>query len=304
MRKPNFFIVGASKSGTTALYNYLREHSDIFLTEPKEPKFFGSDLPFKKERYGNKIEKYLDLFCAAKNQKRVGEASTNYLYSIMAAKEIKEFSPNAKIIIMLRNPVDQMYSRHSQLRSLGAENIQNFKKALNAEEKRKVTAKSDKNARLLLYRKIASYYEQVKRYINLFGQKNVHIIIFDDFVRDTAGVYKDVSRFLQIDSDFKPDFEKLNTRQVRNPNKTLRNWGIQNILYQPPLILKKLAKKHRLISRTGQYLHWYLTRANTKYVKRDPMSPQLRKELTKAFTPEIKRLSKLIKRDLSFWYKQ
>lgn len=302
MQKPNFFIVGASKSGTTALYNYLKAHPEIFLTEPKEPKFFGSDLPFKKDNFDNKIERYLSLFSTAKKQKRLGEASTNYLYSTMAAKEIKEFSPDAKIIIMLRNPVDQMYSRHSQLLSLGAENIQNFKKALVAEKKREKQSKSDKWSRILLYRKVASYYKQVKRYSDLFGCKNVHIVIFDDFVKDTAKAYTDVLGFLQVDTNFKPDFEKLNTSRVRNPNKTLRNWRIQNILYQPPSVFKKLAKKHKLISKTGQHLHKYLTRVNTRYIKRNPMSPQLRRELTKEVTPEIKRLSRLIRRDLSSWY--
>jgi hypothetical protein len=110
---PDFFIVGAFKSGTTALYDYLRLHPQVFMPFHKEPLFFGDDLS---RRYGRMTRaQYEALFADAKAGQRVGEASAWYLYSRSAAREIRGASPQAQIIVMLRNPVDVMYAQHSQL---------------------------------------------------------------------------------------------------------------------------------------------------------------------------------------------
>ena len=114
------------------MHYYLKEHPEIFMPEVKEPHFFGTDLV--SPRFIRDKEKYLSLFSAAENQKRVGESSIYYLYSKIAAAEIHKFSPTARIIIMLRNPVDMIYTLHSEHLFCGDENITNFKKALMAEE--------------------------------------------------------------------------------------------------------------------------------------------------------------------------
>ena len=131
MKKPNFFIVGAAKCGTTSLYRYLRQHPDVFMPEQKEPNFFGSDLSYRFPRISQ--ARYLSCFAKAKGETRIGEATTIYLYSEKAAEEIKAFSPEAKIIIMLRNPVDVLYSYHSQQLYSGNEDIPDFEEALRAE---------------------------------------------------------------------------------------------------------------------------------------------------------------------------
>lgn len=131
-KTPNFFIVGAPKCGTTAMHIYLRQHPEIFMPEKKESHFFGSDL--NSQYFIRDREKYLSLFSEAKDVKRIGEASVWYLYSKQAAYEIKEFSPSASIIIMLRNPVDMLYAQHSQFLYNGNENIASFEDALNAEK--------------------------------------------------------------------------------------------------------------------------------------------------------------------------
>ena len=112
MRKPDFFIVGAPKGGTTAMNAYLGQHPEIFIAERKELHFFGTDLDFSSPRITQ--EQYLSCFSEVQNEKRVGETSVWYLYSKQAAVEIKKFCPSANIIIMLRNPVDMLYSQHSQ----------------------------------------------------------------------------------------------------------------------------------------------------------------------------------------------
>ena len=135
MPRPDFFVVGAFKSGSTALYEQLRRHPQIFMPFHKEPLYFGDDLT---RRYGRMTEAdYLRLFKDAKPRQRVGEASTWYLYSTSAAREIKDFSPDAQILVVLRNPVDVMYAQHNQLIFNVIEDIPDFAEALAAEPDRR-----------------------------------------------------------------------------------------------------------------------------------------------------------------------
>ena len=304
MRKPNFFIVGAPKSGTTALYHYLKLHPDIFLPKIKEPHFFGDDLYFKKNWYNNDERKYLSNFEEAKKEKRVGEASTSYLYSLRAAEEIKEFSPKADIIIMLRNPPDMMYSLHSEMLFDCREDIRDFKKALEAgkrDKKRNISRRKNKR-KWLYYRDAAKYYIQVKRYIDTFGPERVHIVIFEDFIKDPEREYFKVLEFLKVDN-IKIDFNKISTKTLTNPNKRSRIWILQKFIEEPPGFLRTVSKY--LIPQKIRYQFIKTaTKFNTKYQPRSPLDKKLRQSLLKEFRPEIDKLSKLIHRDLSIWYKQ
>ncbi len=135
MRKPNLFIVGAPKSGTTSLFHALAQHGAVFACKKKEPLFFGSD--FSKNRCYTE-EEYLDLFAAAKEETYLLEATTWYLFSERAAREIFEFNPESKIIIMLRNPVDLLYSLYYQRLFNGDEDLLTFEAALAAEPFRRM----------------------------------------------------------------------------------------------------------------------------------------------------------------------
>jgi hypothetical protein len=294
MKRPNFFIVGAAKSGTTALYHYLKQHPDIFMSEVKEPHFFGTDLvrplSIRDER------EYLSLFSKAGNAKRVGEASAGYLLSNRAALEIKEFCPSARIIIMLRNPVDMIYSGHSELVYGGVEDILDFEAALNAEEDRKrglrVPVASHFPVEAFLYREVGRYSDKVKRYLDVFGREGVLIIIFDDFISDTPRVYRETCEFLGVSSQFEPRFE------IINPNKIARSKTLGNFLNNPSL--RRLARAslpfpaRRAIARS-------LIRLNTRYERRPPMPLELRRRLQAEFAPEVERLSRLLGCDLTYW---
>jgi len=294
MRKPDFFIVGAPKCGTTAMYYYLKQHPEIFMPERKELHFFGTD--FYSPHFVRDLQEYLKIFEGADNKKRIGEASVWYLYSKKAALEIKEFNPDADIIIMLRNPVDMMYSLHSHQVFNGSEKITNFEEALSYEEDLKKKTSGSGFIERFFYREVAKYYNQVKRYLDVFGKEKVHIIIYDDFKAHIDVVYKETLKFLKVDETFRPDF------RVINPNKVVRSRLLRDFLNEPPLIIGKLT---RLIFpksiRTA--IRENLKRLNIKYVPREPMRPELRKALLKEFKEEIDRLSELIRRDLSFWYK-
>src|ERR1051325_3379611 len=108
-RRPDFFIVGAPKCGTTAMNGYLRQHPQIFMPERKDITYFGTDLKFERSRIS--YDEYISLFQDANDALRIGESSVWYMYSKTAAEEIKSFSPSASIIVMLRNPVDMLYAQ-------------------------------------------------------------------------------------------------------------------------------------------------------------------------------------------------
>jgi hypothetical protein len=295
MRRPDFFIVGAPKSGTTSLYTYLRLHPEIFMANRKELHFFGSDI--QSSYYVRDPQRYLSFFAAAKSEKRAGEASVWYLYSKLAAREIKEFSPRANIIIMLRNPVDMLHSLHSQFLFNKSEDIDDVESALNAEDDRRRGLRVPPAVHFvecLFYRDTVRYAEQVTRYFDAFGKENVHIIIYDDFKNDPSTSYQNTLKFLRVSDNFEPDFT------VVNPNKTVHSKALRNVLLNPPEHAQKLLKA--LVPRFVRANIWKtLKRLNTRYVPRMPMDPALRSRLQAEFVAEVDRLGNLIGRDLTDW---
>jgi Sulfotransferase domain len=295
MRLPDFFIVGAPKCGTTAMDQYLKQHPDVFMSE-KELHFFGSDLVFVCPRL-TKTD-YLSAFAPAKSQTRAGEAAVWYLYSKRAAAEIKECCPSARIIIMLRNPVDAMYSLYWQRLYNGNEDLENFETALAAEHRRKRGIALPRNPSNLMgcfYRDSVKFTGQVRRYLDRFDQENVHIIIFDDFQTDTTRVYQRCCEFLGVDSGFLPSFPVVNARQ------RARNAFVRNLLHNPPPSFHWLARALMLRrNRYGGYKGW-LKRLNTSDAKISPMKPELRRALQQEFLPEVEQLSELLHRDLTHW---
>jgi len=295
MRQPDFFIVGAPKCGTTAMDEYLKQHPEIFMSETKELHFFGKDLKFNCPRITR--EQYLSHFSKAKMEKRIGEASVWYLHSKTAAREIREFCPSASIIIMLRNPVDMLYSLHSQLLYTGDEDIADFEAALNAESDRKRGLRIPQcmtPVSALFYRDVVKYTEQVQRYLDVFGQDNVHIIVFDEFKKNTPEIYRKTLRFLGVNPDFQPDF------QVVNPNKIVRSKTLRSLLLHRPKIVKWLGNTFMSCSlRDG--LLCLLFRFNARYMPRPSMDSALKQQLVKDFVPEVEKLSHLLNRDLTYW---
>ena len=299
-KRPNFFIVGAPRCGTTAMYEYLRQHPEIFMPLRKEPHFFGSDLIITPKffDYTQNMKEYLGLFAAAQNEKRLGEASPIYLVSRVAAAEIKEFSADAKIIIMLRNPVDMMHSLHAHVVYEGGENIDDFESALDAEEDRKRGLRIPKGNGLadsLFYRHVAKYSEQVGRYFQVFGRENVHIIIYDDLRDDTAGVYRETLRFLGVNPDFQPPLNVI-YRNIRARSRVLRYlWGHR------PVLLQRL-----LLGRGGTSLLPFspsniLKRIYGRTEARPPLAIDLRRRLQWEFKGEVEQLGNLLGRDLTHW---
>jgi hypothetical protein len=295
MKRPDFFIVGTFKAGTTALYEYLRQHPQVFMPFHKEPMYFGSDLDARYERMSERD--YLHLFADARPDQRVGEASPWYLYSTAAAREIHDFSPDARIIVMLRNPVDVMYAQHSQLLFNERENLTDFAEALAAEPDRRNGRRIPAGAlrrEALFYRHSVRFTEQLARYHQAFGRDRVHEIVFEDFSAETAATYRRVLEFLGVDSDFRPDFA------VRNPNRRARFGALQRLVFRPPGPLRRAVpwmRRFPLVHR----LRDAVVAANSSPVPRESMDADLRQRLIAEMAPEVEALGRLIGRDLSAW---
>ena len=307
--KPNFFIVGAPKCGTTSLHEYLQHHPDVFMPYYKEPHFFGSDLEGSRFRqFRDKPEKYLKLFRDMRSEKRIGESSPWYLASTYAAAEIHCYDPGAKIIIMLRNPVDMMYSMWSQFRYSGNEQIESFEEALAAETERRQGKRIRRAAHCitgLYYRQMTRFSEQVKRYYDQFGKDQVMVIIFDDFRAHTPEIYRAVLEFLELDRSVKVEFG------IRNPNKEVRLAWLQKLIVSTGFSLMLLKDRLTFLATTSRLAPYtYRTRAvegviaaYTRYERRSPLTLETRRRLANEAAPEIDALSALLNRDLSHWYR-
>jgi len=295
VNKPDFFIVGAFKAGTTALYEYLRAHPQIFMSVPKEPMYFGQDLT---PRYRRMTEdEYLALFRDARDDQHAGEASPWYLYSRLAAQEIRNFDAQAKAIIMLRNPVDVMYSQHSQLVFNQREDLADFAQALAAEDDRMAGRRLPADAirpEALFYRHSVDFPSQVARYFDVFGRPGVHVVVFDDLVADPRAVYRSTLEFLAVDPTFEVDLS------VYNPNKKPRSGAVQKMIFAPKGPMKRVVGRLRSVPAMHR-VRDVLVSANSTTAQRKNMDPQLRAQLTAEFAPQVAELGALIGRDLSAW---
>lgn len=286
---PNLFIVGAPKCGTTAMHTYLGQHPEIFMSKEKENNHFATDLlsgndPFRSDA------RYFAMFEGADDAKIIGESSVFYLFSKVAAANIYHYNPEAKIIIMLRNPVEMLQSYHAQLIYNQDEDILDFKAALKAEGKRKSGELKIKEGlrfkERLFYSEIVSYTEQVKRYLSLFGKEHVRIIVFEEFKKEPAVVYRKTLEFLNVDTTYQINFPVINGRKKFNPNHSNPQKGIFRSINKFPLPVCHFIKG--LVS------------------FRQPdssMNPRTRKWLQKKYRPEIEQLSVLLGNDLNYWHR-
>ncbi len=296
-KRPNFFIIGAAKSGTSSLYNYLSMHPQIFLPHVKEPHFFSynekiifSKGPGDKKRMREatpNLDSYLRLFNNAKEEICIGDGSTTYLDSIEAAKKIKRFEPNAKIIVVLRNPADRAYASYLHLRRDGVETIKNFEMAMKEEEKRIAAQWSV----LWHYKTRQVSYEKLKRYYDIFDEEKIRIYEYEVWKNDNSKTLKDMFSFLEVDEEFDADVtKKLNVGGVPK-NEALHSFFTKDNL-------PKTLIKHIIPTRFRIYFRSIIMRFNRIKV---PLSDGIRTELIEYYSEDIKKIEQLTKLDLSNW---
>lgn len=289
---PNFFIVGAQKSGTTALYWYLRQHPNVFMPERKEPSYFAFDGPptFRGPGAANRAvldrAAYERLFDPGAGCAGRGEASTSYLYSTQAPPRILDAVPDARLMAILRHPADRAYSAFQQLKRDGREPARDFAEAL-ALEPRRIEENWAYGYR---YRDFGYYGRQLARYYDLFPRDRIRVFLHEDLRDRPNDVVRDAFSFLGVDPAFTPDLSV-------EPNVSgIPRGGLVGFLigFRSPLrpIVRALPRAIReRVKQAGA----------RRTLVRTRVDPELRDRLTADYAEDIRRLAALIGRDLSHW---
>ncbi|MBL7923954.1 MAG: sulfotransferase [Bacteroidia bacterium] len=309
---PNFFIVGAAKAGTTSLYQYLSQHPDVYMSPIKEPNFFATDIqleairPEVKERlrlldassflrgdmkktmhraFITKPDEYAALFRFAAGKKAIGEASASYLFSDKAAANIHQYNPDARIIMILRNPVQRAYSHYLMDRRMAVTGLP-FEEALEEERKHPVRSWGSTS----LYLELGLYAGQVKRYLDLFPRDQVLILLNEELREHPEDTMKRVYAFLGVDTAFSTNFEKeFNAAAV--PRNTL----VKKIISVNLLRVKvRRALKNSFLKR-------FIRKALFAKPAEERPSAAVNARLLEYYKNDIQSLSKLIQKDLSKW---
>lgn len=286
---PNFIIVGAPKAGTTSLYHYLSGHPQVYMSEPKEVNYFSKEELeaqnlFYQDFKAKDLDSYKTLFNKAIDKKAVGEGSVSYLFYPKTALRIKEVLPEIKTIILLRNPLDRGYSHYLMDLRLGLVNL------TYDEIVYKTVKHKDLGLYYQQYVELGFYYEQVKRYIDTFGEKQVKVYLQKDLRNNPNSVIGDLYDYLEIDKTIIP-----NTVQEHNSFSMPKNDLIQK-LYGSQMFRTTLSK---LFPNSAKVL---LLNIFFERTKKPELCPKTREHLLKLYKPDIEKLEKLINQDLSDWY--
>lgn len=297
MKKPNFFIVGAPKCGTTAMSEYLRSHPNVFMSDPKEPCFFSRDVGPSIYR---STDEYLDLFNrATPSQSVVAEASTQYIYSRHALSNIRVFQPSAKLMVMLRRPAELVYAFHGQMFKQGYESERDFETAWGLQQTRaagRSLPPGCKDAHLLQYKWIGSLGSQMENLFRLFPKEQIHVTFFEDFAADTAREYRRLLSFLELPDDDRRDFPRINEAvQYKWP------WLGQFPQRMRRSVAMPLAALRRKTGFQGTGILKMLNHLNAETRPRPPLRPEFHCHLEEVFSDEVKLLEGLLGRDLSAW---
>jgi hypothetical protein len=297
---PNLFIVGAPKCGTTSLYEYLRQHPQIFFpfdddgySRIKEPNHFCPELEILEKDAITDRGEYLSLYRGSEDALWRGDASTNHLFSELAAGNIKHFCPDARIVVMLRPPVDWMRSYHNELLRHQHEDIVDFYAAVAASEDRRNGLRLPPGTsvpKCLDYLEMSRFADQVERYYRVFGRDAVKVVLLEDMVATPEETYREILLFLGVESAFRPEF--------RIHNETPRHGRLERLV---TFFYKRLGVKHVVqlfmpYAARRKFLS-FIRRTDLANAASDTRDDRLREQCV----PDVERLSTLIERDLSHW---
>lgn len=274
MTLPNFLIIGAPKAGTTSLYDYLREHPDIFMPRLKEARFFGYDGQGSRQKFPvQSREEYEALFEDVRGETAIGEATPHYLVYPQAAGRIHALIPQARLIASLRNPVDRSFSVYQMnMRNKDANRGVPYLEAL----------KADRNSQ-------ETYAEQLERYFALFPREQIRIILLEELETKPEKTVQSLFSFLGVDPGYRPDVSKIS-----NPGGEPKNRMLHGLLSNPQLrTLSRRFLPASLVERAKG--------VRSRNLKKSGLSPEERGQAIEMFRDDIRRTQDLIGRDLSHW---
>ena len=313
---PFAFIVGAPRCGTTTLAGFLQQHPEVCFSAVKEPHFFSRDEldGLSKEQFERMVgEEYLQRFfgqCSGTEKLRA-EGSVTYLYTPGRMAPILKLWPDAKFVIALRDPLAMLPSLHQRLLVTGDENVIDFRKAWAKIEDRargKSIPRSAIDPRFLRYDEAGALGRHVEQFLAAVGRERCHIVLFDDLASDPEATYRELCRFLGIEPWPQTDF------QPRRINKTFRIGWLQRLLKRPPKAVRTILageqfrqREKKLDAREGRaitavfkvrkrLLDW-----NKVPARREPLDPELRRQIVDRLRDDVILLSRAIDRDLSHW---
>jgi hypothetical protein len=303
--RPDFFIIGHEKCGTTALYRILRSHPQIYMPDLKEPRYFAHDpAPGDAEAEGQgglprTLDAYLELFAPARPDQTSGEASPQYIRFPAAAQRIAALQPAARAIAILREPVSFLRSFHLACVRGGLETERDLRKAIDLEQQRRQGRCIPRGCRApdrLLYSDHVHYVEQLRRFEHALSREQVHVVIYEDLRRDNEQAAREVLRFLGVDDTLPIEIANSTGRQ----RKAIRNLRLHRLAVafkragrspgSAPLILR------RLDSLMPPWLE--LAAQRTLYAEAPPLEHELTRDLRQRFEPEVAALSDYLGRDL------
>lgn len=288
---PDFFIAGAPKCGTTSLYSWLRTHPRLFMP-CKEPGFFSRDLL---DHPDLQFHLYRRLFDDRPECTLVGEASPKYLYSAVGLREIRSHRPDARILILLRNPVDLVHSFHGQMVKQCDEVVTDFEAAWRLVDSRSEGAalpRMCRSATLVDYPFWGRIGSRLQDLFSVFPANQIRVYLLNDMQLHPATLYADVLEFLGVEHDGRTDFGAENPRvRVRSTAAHGALVGLRRRIW--PIL------RSRGVGGTG--LLRLLHRWNVSDAPETSMSDRFRQELIRFFADEVRLVEQILERDLSIW---
>jgi hypothetical protein len=296
MTLPNFLIIGAAKSGTTSLHEYLGQHPQIYMSPLKETNFFSFDG--ERPNFGGpdadvfnrdcvyRMEDYTRLFEGRTDEIAVGESSPRYLGAEGAASRIKRCIPDAKLIAILRNPADRAFSAFSMRKRDGWEPCATLDEAI-ADEPRRIEERWGSG----IYLRHGFYSKLLQPYFEHFGRDQIRGYLYDDLVTAPDLLFEDLFGFLGVDRRFRPT-----TTQKLNVSGVIKN-PVMRMIWTRTHPLQKTIRP--LLPKAARQV---VSRFFTDLEKvRLPFPPEQRERLMAHYRDDIRQLEGLIGRDLSAW---
>ncbi|MGF1640786.1 MAG: sulfotransferase [Rhodospirillales bacterium] len=286
-RWPDFFLVGAMKAGTSSLYNYLGKHPNVFVPKPKEPHFFVCDSCRQRRLLISSSiaseSRYRDLFRDAGDDQLVGDFSVSNLWCESAAQRIADRVPDAKIIAVLRNPIERCLSHYVMCVQQGLEH-RSFSEAIDAE----ITGRD----RSFGYVEVGRYATQLARYDSVFRDGQTRVLFYDDLVRNKVSLLDEILMFIGVEGT-------IPAREIdfsANTGGRLRG-GLFAVLYKNrkyylPYLSKVVPKSRRAKVRDALFIE------RSRYPS---MTDRDRARLASVYASDIEALTRRTGRDLSGW---
>lgn len=292
MTLPNFFVIGAMKAGTTSLGRYLDQHPDVFISQTTYPLFFAEDLLEPWQRDGRPdltLDDYRAEFEGAGSTPAVGEVAPEYLYSTEAPRRIHDAVPDARLIVVLRDPAERAFSSYLHVVRDGTESIDDFADALDAEP--------DRTARgfgpLWHYRAAGRYDEQLQRWLDVFDRDQMWIGLYDDYRVDAVGFVREVFRFLGVDGSVAADTTlHFNVSSVPRSRKL---FSVLTTESRTRRVAKQLVPERWREPMRVKLMNHAMTRPK--------LAPEIRRMLVDEYRDDIANVEKLLDSDLSAWTK-